>query len=244
MVDALILSIETATGCGSVALTRGCIRDGRVLAEYTLQPELTHSRRLLGVIETMMSAARTDWKDLDAVAVSRGPGSFTGLRIGMAAAQGVAMAAAVPLVGVATLDGMAAAGMAVDLQVCWVLDARKQQVYAAFYRYNSDCAPVRISGYLALTPEQLLRSIREPTLLAGPGVRVCQPWCEGIGMIRILPAGPVHPRAALVGFCAAQRLTEGGGDGITDRQPLYVRASEAELNLRISPGPNRNTTHD
>lgn len=244
MADALILSIETATGCGSVALTRGRLRDGQVLAEYTLQPELTHSRRLLGVIDTMMHAARAEWKDLGAVAVSRGPGSFTGLRIGMAAAQGIAMAASVPLLGVATLDGMAAAGMAIDIQVCWLLDARKQQVYAAFYRYDSECVPIRTSDYLALTPDQLLQSIREPTLLAGPGVRVCQPWCEGLGMIRILPAGPLHPRAALIGLSAGQRMMEGVGSGNTDCLPLYVRASEAELNLHISQRANRNTAND
>lgn len=244
MVHALILSIETATGCGSVALTRGGVRDGRILAEYTLQPELTHSRRLLGVIDTMMQAARVDWKDLGAVAVSRGPGSFTGLRIGMAAAQGIAMGVSVPLVGVATLDGMAAAGMAVDLQVCWLLDARKQQVYAAFYRYNSESVPMRTSDYLALTPDQLLHSIREPTLLAGPGVRVCQSWSEGHGMVRVLPAGPLYPRAALIGFCAAQQLTAGGGNGDTDCVPLYVRASEAECNRHLFQNANRKTAHD
>jgi tRNA threonylcarbamoyladenosine biosynthesis protein TsaB len=171
MADALILSIETATGCGSVALTRGCIRDGRVLAEYTLQPELTHSRRLLGVIDTMMHAARADWKDLGAVAVSRGPGSFTGLRIGMAAAQGIAMAASVPLLGVATLDGMAAAGMVIDLQVCWLLDARKNQVYAAFYRYDIAKA-FRFAPAATWWYPGRASSLYQGTdgLLAGPGV--------------------------------------------------------------------------
>jgi tRNA threonylcarbamoyladenosine biosynthesis protein TsaB len=244
MADALILSIETATGCGSVALTRGCIQDGWVLAENTLQPEITHSRRLLGAIGTMMEAAGVDWQNLGAVAVSRGPGSFTGLRIGMAAAQGIAMAASVPLIGVPTLDGMAAASLAVGQQVCWVLDARKNQVYAAFYRYDIGCDPVRTSSYLVVSPEELLHSIREPTLLAGPGVRVCQSWCMGHEMVRILPAGPLHPRAALIGFCAAGMLAEGGGDGEADPVPLYVRASEAELNLHPSRGQTRKTGHD
>ena len=234
MADPLILAIETATGCGSVALTRGGIRDGWVLAENTLQPEITHSRRLLGAIDAMMQAAGIDWQNLDAVAVSRGPGSFTGLRIGMAAAQGIALAASVPLIGVPTLDGMAAAGLAVGQQVCWVLDARKNQVYAAFYRYGVGCDPVRTSSYMVVSPEALLRSINEPTLLAGPGVRVCQSWCAGHKMVRTLPSGPLHPRAALIGFCAAGILAEGGGDGEADSVPLYVRASEAELNLHHS----------
>ncbi|MCI5207910.1 MAG: tRNA (adenosine(37)-N6)-threonylcarbamoyltransferase complex dimerization subunit type 1 TsaB, partial [Candidatus Electrothrix sp. ATG2] len=84
-----ILSIETATGCGSVALTKGGITHGKLLAKATAQPEVTHSRRLLGSVDWVMQAAGIDWSDLDGIAVSLGPGSFTGLRIGMAAAKGI-----------------------------------------------------------------------------------------------------------------------------------------------------------
>ena len=231
MAAALILAIETATGCGSVSLTTGGRRNGKVLAEYTLQPDSTHSRRLLGSIESMMAAAGVDWHDLDAVAVSQGPGSFTGLRIGMAAAQGIAMAAAVPLLGVSTLDGLAAQVTAIDLPVCCLLDARKQQVYAAFYRYADDFSLRRISEILVLVPDELIKKIKEPTLVAGPGIMACQSLLAAHHQIRLLPSGPLHPRAALIGFCGARLMEEGGEGNGADIVPLYIRASEAELNL-------------
>jgi tRNA threonylcarbamoyladenosine biosynthesis protein TsaB len=115
MVDRpLILSIETATGCGSVSLTRGGVNNGRLLAEAIAQPEITHSRRLLGSVDWIMKAAGIEWSELDGVAISLGPGSFTGLRIGMAAAKGIVFAANVPLLGVQTLDAIALSCPVID----------------------------------------------------------------------------------------------------------------------------------
>ncbi|MBV5316917.1 MAG: tRNA (adenosine(37)-N6)-threonylcarbamoyltransferase complex dimerization subunit type 1 TsaB [Desulfobulbaceae bacterium] len=232
MADVLILAIETATGCGSVSLTAGDSRNGKVLAEYTLQPETTHSRRLLGLVEAMMVAAGTNWTDLDGVAVSQGPGSFTGLRIGMAAAKGIAMAAGVPLIGVSTLDGLAAQVPALDLPVCCLLDARKQQVYAAFYRYSDDFSCRRIGEPQVLSPEALVQRIQEPTLVAGPGIVACFAQLAAHRQARVLPAGTIHPRAALIGFCGASILATGAAGNGADLVPWYVRASEAELNLQ------------
>jgi tRNA threonylcarbamoyladenosine biosynthesis protein TsaB len=231
MADVLILAIETATGCGGVALTRGNCRAGKVLAEYTLQPDLTHSRRLLGSVAAMMAAAGIDWAELDAVAVSQGPGSFTGLRIGMAAAKGIAMAAGKPLVAVPTLDGLAAQATSTDLPICCLLDARKQQVYAGFYRYAEECYR-RISPFLVLGPEELAHKISEPTLMIGPGIQVCKPLFTAHPLMRLTPAGFLHPRAATIGLCGARLLTEKDASESEESTPLYIRASEAELNLR------------
>ncbi len=232
MADELILAFETSTGCGSVSLTRGDARAGQILAEYTLQPEISHSRRLLGSVQAMMAAAGVGWDNLDAVAVSQGPGSFTGLRIGLAAAQGVALAADLPLIGVPTLDALALPVQAAEREFCCVLDARKHQVYAAFYRTEADGVACRTSAYLVLAPGELLDRIATPTLLVGPGVRVCAAWTAEHALIRLAPAGPYHPRAALVGFSAAAILANGLARKDTMPTPLYVRASEAELNLR------------
>jgi tRNA threonylcarbamoyladenosine biosynthesis protein TsaB len=232
MADVVILAIETATGCGSVSLTRGGVQDGRVLAEFTLQPEITHSRRLLGSVEAMMKATGTAWQDLDAVAVSLGPGSFTGLRIGMAAAKGIAMAADIPLLGVPTLDALAGQVTVCDQLLCCLLDARKQQIYAAFYRTDVVGNHQRVSDFLVLSPDELLRRISEPTLVAGPGIQACQSQLANHPQVRLLPLGLLHPRAALVGFCGARLWENGGCEKDVDVMPLYVRASEAELNLR------------
>lgn len=229
MADVLILAIETATGCGGVSLTKGGVDEGRVLAEYTLQPEITHSRRLLGSIGAMMEAAGVDWGDLDAVAVSLGPGSFTGLRIGMAAAKGIAMGANLPLLGVPTLDGLAAQATPTELPLCCLLDARKQQVYAAFYSFKAGRC-LRTSDFMVVSAEQLAQRIQAPTLVVGPGINACQFTLAEHSLARLAPAGLLHPRAAFIGFVGAAMLAQGQGND--DLVPLYVRASEAELNLR------------
>lgn len=240
MADVLILAIETATGCGSVALTRGTGYSGKVMAEYSLQPEVTHARRLLGSVHAIMTAAGVEWKHLDGIAVSQGPGSFTGLRIGMAAAKGMAMAAGIPLLAVPTLDGLAAQMPPVDCPVCCLLDARKQQVYAALYRCE-DKGHQRISPYLVLRPEDLVAHVQEPTLVVGPGVQACLPVLQGHPLVRMMSTGLLAPRAAAIGFRAAILLTLEPGEMSDHVIPLYVRASEAELNLRSQEQPMAGT---
>jgi tRNA threonylcarbamoyladenosine biosynthesis protein TsaB len=235
MAGVLILAIETATGCGGVALTRGISESGTLLAEYTLQPEVTHSRQLLGSIAAIMAAAGTDWSQLAAVAVSQGPGSFTGLRIGMAAAKGIARAAGIPLLAVPTLDGLALQTTTTELPLCCLLDARKQQVYAAFYRHEEGRCR-RTSPFLVLRPEELVRQIHEPTLVIGPGVQACQSLLATHPPVRLCPGVFLCPRAAAIGFCGAQQLEEEAGDEYEEIVPLYVRASEAELSLRGMDG--------
>lgn len=230
MADLLILAIETATGCGSVALTKGTLIGGKVVAEYTLQPEVTHSRRLLGSVEAMLEAVGIGWSGVDAVAVSQGPGSFTGLRIGMAAAKGIALAADRPLLGVPTLDALATQLTPTNVPVCCLLDARKQQVYAGWYRFT-DVGCRRSGDCAVLSVAQLLATLEEPTLLAGPGAAA---WVTALTvhpLVRLHPSAVLHPRAAAVGFCAAARLAA-GATAEDNLVPLYVRASEAELNMR------------
>jgi tRNA threonylcarbamoyladenosine biosynthesis protein TsaB len=224
----LILSIETSTGCGSIALTRG----ERLLAEATAQPEVTHSRRLLGTVSWLMQAAGVVWSDLDGIAVSLGPGSFTGLRIGMAAAKGLAMAAGVPLLGVETLDALALSCSAVTERICPVLDARKQEVYAAMYQPGQDGYPLRLTDDQALRPEILVNMIDRPTVLAGPAVAVYGELFKENTFIRVLPAPLAHPRGLYVGLLACRQLAAGRELDSATAAPKYVRASEAEISWR------------
>ncbi len=231
MADVLILALETSTGCGSVALTRGDGRSGKVLGEYTLQPEITHSRRLLGSVRAMMNALQVSWSDLDGIAVSQGPGSFTGLRIGMAAAKGLALAADCPLIGVPTLDGLACQLTPTAQPIHLVLDARKQQVYTARYAFSALTCE-RQGGFEVLSAEQLGAKIQEPTLIAGPGVAACAEQLHSHPLVCLVQAAVFHPRAATIGFCGARMLQADGFVAQNNPVPLYVRASEAELNLQ------------
>ena len=225
----LILSIETATGCGSIAVTRG----QRLLAEATAQPDVTHSRRLLGTVDWLMQAAGVAWADIDGVAVSLGPGSFTGLRIGMAAAKGLVMAIGVPLLGVSTLDALALACIGTRVQICPVLDARKQEVYAALYQpEGGDGYPSRQSVDEAIHPEALADKIDRPTVFLGTGVAVYADVFKKNKLIQLLPAQLTHPRGLHVGLLAANMLAQGEVMNPATAAPYYVRASEAEINLK------------
>lgn len=228
----LILAIETATGCGSVSLTRGGTGNGRLLAEATAQPEITHSRRLLGSVDWVLQAAGVGWSELDGVAVSLGPGSFTGLRIGMAAAQGIVLAAGVPLLGVQTHDAVALACPVIDRPLWCLLDARKQEVYAACYLPDENGRPRQSSPPQAVRPELLAEKIAGPSLLAGPGVDEYRVVFAAMDKVQLVPAALSSPRAARIGYLAAEQLAAGDILDPAAASPMYVRASEAEINLQ------------
>jgi len=228
----LILAIETATNCGSVSLSRGGVEDFHLLAECTNQPEMTHSRRLLGAVEWLMRGIGVQWEELSAVAVSTGPGSFTGLRIGMAAAKSIAMATDCSLVGVPTLDALACCSGRKNSQLCALLDARKQQVYAAFYQTDANGLPARISEPAVVHPGHLLEDIDEPVLLVGPGAAVYRDSFGEYRQAEMLPAYLSLPRASHVGLLAGEMLAKGEILDPLTATPVYVRVPEAEVNLK------------
>lgn len=229
----MILALETATSCGSVCLSSGGIDDFRLLTECIAQPDITHSRRLLGSVEWAMQTAGVSWDDLDGIGVSLGPGSFTGLRIGLAAAKAMAMATGKPLLGVPTLSALAIAGLGVagDQLVGVLLDARKQEVYAGFFHLDEKKGPIPAGKPAVLPPGELLNRIHEPVVLLGPGVAAYQDLFQGQENIRLFPHSLALPRAAYVGMLAARMLDRGETMEAAGAAPLYVRASEAELNL-------------
>ena len=125
----LMLALDTASPTGSVALVQGeCL-----LGESLLNLKTTHSERLLGVVDRLLEGLGCTLDQLDALAVVRGPGSFTGLRVGMATAKGLALALELPLVGISSLAALAANAPFARMPVCALLDARKDEVYAGLY---------------------------------------------------------------------------------------------------------------
>lgn len=228
----LILAIDTATPCCSVAITRGCRHGGSVLGIVTFCGTVTHSRLLLTRIEHLLSETGLTWNRLDGIAVSIGPGSFTGLRIGMATVKGLVMAADRPLIGVSTLACLASACTCSGL-VCTVLDARKKEVYAAFFRADEPGGPVQLTETIVVSPEQLAEGIREPVYMIGDAVAVYgEYWRQQLGhLYEPAPAQLCLPSAAALGLIAAEKLRKGEVLDVGSVTPLYVRASEAELNL-------------
>ncbi|OGR18459.1 MAG: tRNA (adenosine(37)-N6)-threonylcarbamoyltransferase complex dimerization subunit type 1 TsaB [Desulfobacterales bacterium GWB2_56_26] len=228
----LILSIDTATPCSSVALTLGTRQDGRVVAAFSLTGKVTHSRRLLSVIDLLMVETVRTWQDIDGIAISLGPGSFTGLRIGMATAKGLAAAAGKVLIGISTLDALASKCVS-DKLICAVLDARKKEVYAAFYRLGDDGLIERVSEQAVLQPQELAAQVTEPVIMVGDGALVYGELFRTLLGERVVlaPAQLHEPSASSLGLLAGEKLVRGELLDLAEGVPTYIRSSDAELNL-------------
>lgn len=228
----VILSLDTATPCSSVAITTGTRDSGQVLASLDLTGNVSHSRRLLGSISWLMESIGLQWPDIDAVAVSLGPGSFTGLRIGMATAKGLAAAANKQMFGISTLDGLASKCVTDNL-VCSMLDARKKEIYTAFYRRNNQGLSERVSEVAVISPQDLMEKINEPTVLVGDGAVVYKTqFQERLGsMVTFVPCNLNVPQASALGLLAGESYLEGDCLEIGAAVPIYIRSSDAELNL-------------
>jgi len=223
-----LLGVESATLSGGVAL----LDDDRLLGEITLNIAITHSERLMSAVDRLLADCGLAPADLDGLAVSVGPGSFTGLRVGLATVKALAMALELPVAPVPTLDALAARLPFADAPVCPILDARKGEVYLSLYRWSGD-AMAREWDYLALAPEAAAARLVEPVILLGDGIEACRPWLQRLGDgARVAPAAQRLPSAAVVAELGRALLAAGEGVGAEALAPLYLRPSEAELKSR------------
>ena len=223
------LGIETATYAGSVAL----VDEEHQFALYELDIRRTHSERLLIAIRRVLEDADLTLKDIQGIAVSVGPGSFTGIRIGLSTAKGLCFANDLPLAAVCTLYAMAARFPFSRLQVCTMLDARKKEVYAALYRVETE-QPVRVTEPRAVGPAEFLEDLSEPTLFLGSGATLYrQHITEKLGERALFaPADLGRPSSAAVARLGLRMLQEGKHADLYAVEPTYLRMSEAELARR------------
>ncbi len=228
----IALGIDTSTASASVGLAGGA----GLLAELNLCGVAAHSSRLLGVVRGLLEAAGIGTDRIDVLAVAAGPGSFTGLRVGMATAKGIALATGGPLVGFSTLETMAIT-CAVGLgrpgasAVCVLLDAGRGEVYRGLYRVENGGA-FPLAPEAALSPEAAVTGIPEGSLVCGEGLRS---YRERIGPR--LPAGTRLSEATpFIGGTLARRAIDAAGawgPGPPPRLvPNYLRPADAELNPR------------
>lgn len=228
----LILSMDTATPCSAVALTSGTRKDGSVVASLSLTGKVTHSRRLLKAVDYLLQEAGLSWPQIDGIGVSLGPGSFTGLRIGMATAKGLAAAAGKALIGIPSLDSLAAKCSTSRL-ICALIDARKKEVYTALYRCTAEGLVERVGDIKAIAPEELGGLITEPVLMIGDGaVLYADLIKEMFGELVLFAPAMLHElSAASLGMLAGEKLVAGEVLDVAEAEPLYIRSSDAELNL-------------
>jgi tRNA threonylcarbamoyladenosine biosynthesis protein TsaB len=222
-----ILAVDVSTSSGSVALV-----DEMVLtAEWSLQSARTHNRRLLKTIDLLLQQVNWNVHDVDGFAVTIGPGSFTGTRIGIGTVKTLAWVLQKPYVGIPSLDALAAPLGFAALPVCTLLDARKKELYVAHYRPDGNGTCRRSSPYLVTSPEHVLQKIQETTLFCGDGWLLHRDWfLSRLGNRAVELPPPFHTiRAGSVAQLARQRFLQGALDDPISSVPIYVRPSEAEL---------------
>ena len=226
--DLKLITIQTATPAGSVALTVG----ERLLGELFLDSRQPAGSWLVGAIDQLMQSAGLTPQELDGFGVTIGPGSFTGLRVGLATAKGLALATGKPLAGVSTLETLALQAPLSALPVCTLLDARKQEVYAGLFEWQ-DGWPRPLGEERVLPPERLLAGLPGELLFVGDGAEAYRSLIvRQLGArARFLPAAYAPPRAAHAALLAQRQFAAGQALPAAQVNPRYLRPSEAELNF-------------
>lgn len=221
-----IIAIETATMVGSIAI----VDEEKVISEITLNIKATHSKKLMTAMSHILEDAALSLDDMDGIAVTIGPGSFTGLRIGLSAAKGLSYASGKPLIGVPTLDALAFNLPFSRYLVCPILDARRGEVYTALYRAEGQSSE-KVMDEMAVTPAALTEMIKEKTIFLGDGVDPYGEFLkERLKDLYLEAPMPLRlPRASNVAILALERLKSGDMDDPFALVPRYIRKSEAEL---------------
>ena len=222
-----ILAFETSAKAASAALTE----NGKLLAESYQNTGMTHSQTLMVMAQDLLKQCGMCARDVDAVAVANGPGSFTGVRIGVAAAKGFAWGREIPCVGVSTLEAMALALGAWQGYVCPVMDARRSQVYNALFHVSGGKLE-RIREDRAISLADLgeeLKNLEEPIFLVGDGSNLCyNTLLETVTGLVLPPEHRMHQRASGVALAAEALLAAGGTFSGAELVPNYLRLSQAE----------------
>jgi tRNA threonylcarbamoyladenosine biosynthesis protein TsaB len=222
-----ILAVDTATASCSV----GVLDAERLMAEVTIEKKQTHSKHLMELIDTTVQMAGVRLNEMDAFAVTIGPGSFTGVRIGVSTVKGFAMALSKPVVGVSSLEALACQAGSGTGSICPLLDARKGEVYAALYQFEEDGLR-EIIGEQVSSIEDLLVKIDAPCVFVGNGALIHEELIQKEYGITALQTGTTlnKIRAETIGSIAMHKIQTKGHENLSALVPHYIRQSDAEIN--------------
>jgi tRNA threonylcarbamoyladenosine biosynthesis protein TsaB len=228
-----LLAVDTATPCCSVALAE----DGDLRGAAVDAGGVTHSRHLMSLIDRVLTSAGWRISQLDGFGVTRGPGSFTGIRIGMSAVMGLAQAVARPVVGISALEVLAWPLLQCGQPVCALIDARRGEVYCGVYRLADAHLETLVSDRVA-APETAIALITDPCIYVGSGARLYRDVIRAAkgGHASIAPPFLQFPDAATLAWLTAERLGT-QGQPATELRPLYLRRSDAQIQRKcLTPG--------
>lgn len=222
-----VLAIDTSTLVGGVTL----LESGRILCDLRMQLSASHGSHLLSLIHHALTFVSVPLDTVDLFAACQGPGSFTGLRIGLATIMGLGQALRRPVCGVDTLEALAMQAWGVPFQICPVLDARKGEVFGAAFHLHPEGLQ-RVTPNLVMPPEAFCANITKPTVLLGTGVEAYRDvWERQLGDLAIFPPPWLGPPCSVqVGLLASTQVYNQTGGPRATLIPTYGRASEAEVN--------------
>ena len=231
-----ILGLDSSGLVAGVAI----VEDGVMLAEYTTDYKKTHSQTLLPMLDELRKMIELDMNTVDAIAVASGPGSFTGLRIGSATAKGLGLALKKPLVEVPTLEGLAWNLWGTDRIVCPLMDARRNQVYAAAFEFVPAGEDFELKTLIPQNPSDVgemmekLNGLGRPVIFLGDGVPVYRELIREKIRVEhcIAPAGNNRQRAGSVAALGAVYYALGKMVDAADHRPEYLRKSQAEREMQ------------
>ncbi len=221
----LILAVDSTAKSASVAI----MKDERLLGEFFLHTGFTHSETLLPMIENLLLQCRLSVSDIDYCAISQGPGSFTGVRIGVSALKGIAMPHDIPSVGVSTLEAMAHQSTMLNGIICASMDARRNEVYNALFRAQSGKI-TRLCDDRAISVTELSKELleyKETVFFVGDGAELCYNNCNVENSV-LLDEHLRYQRAVGVAKVAVKKIGLGEILSATELMPTYLRLSQAE----------------
>jgi tRNA threonylcarbamoyladenosine biosynthesis protein TsaB len=224
-----VLAVDTATKSCSVAI----VDKDTLLAEVSIISEQTHSKHLMNMISRAMGMSGLNINDLDGFAVIRGPGSFTGLRIGISSVKGLAIASGKPVVGISSLDALAMQSNFSPYLIFPLLDARKGEVYFSRYRFKNFLLKKEMEEQV-LPPDKAVCNIKEPCIFIGNGAFLYREVIlDRIGdFARFAFSFQNTIRASTVAYLGMDRLKNNDTDDVFTLVPKYIRKSDAELKLQ------------
>lgn len=222
----IVLGIETSTYSGSVAV----VKDQDILGELFFNIGRKHSTKIIPSIVSLLSTLELDKADLEGISVTSGPGSYTSLRIGISIAKGLSYSLNIPLIGVSTLECVAFNSIISPLLICSIVDAKKGELYSAFFRYNINEFE-RISEDKVVNIDYLCSIINEETILIGDGLNLYKStFIDRInGLLLFAPGHLCYPRASSCAVLGINAFKKAKKDEVNTLVPKYVRQADAEL---------------
>lgn len=229
----IILAIESSSLVASIAV----IKDDVMLAEYTINNKKTHSQTLLPMIEEVFRMLDMQIDVIDAIAISKGPGSFTGLRIGSATAKGLSMSINKPIISISTIEAMAYTNWNSSVLVCPIMDARREQVYTGIYSFSQDYYANELLKPSAISINELIEHIKtlnKKVVFCGDGIVQYKELLinELKDLANFAPVHMNRQSAGAVGELAKRYFKEGNFQTAIEHAPEYLRESQAERELK------------